>query len=185
MKHLHRIARLLVTAAVGCVLAAALTGCTQEEIRSAYNEILYGDWTRKNAPAASTPAYPSADYSADPNHEYDPPNPECDAKIDALVSKLYALEASANADLDAAIQSAKDEYHALPASQQNWYNKVNIASKHLYSVEFDYDARVSSVVSEMRSILREYNQPETVADWAESYYASAKASMEASLYSRA
>lgn len=178
MKHLHHIARLLVTAAVGCVLAAALTGCTQEEIRSAYNEILYGDWTRKNVSIASTP-------SADPDHEYDPPNPECDAKIDALVSELYAMEASANADVEAAIQSATDEYRALPASQKNKWNMCQIASKHLFAVEFDYDARVNAVVSEMRSILREYNQPETVADWAENYYASAKASMEASVISRA
>ena len=185
MKYLHRIARLLVLAAAGCVVAAALTGCTQEEIRSAYNEIMFGDWIGKSSSAASTPAYPTPDYSEDESHEYDPPNPECDAKIDALVNELYGLEASARSDVDSAVQSAKDEYHALPASQQNWYNKLNIASKHLYAVQFDYDARVSAVVSEMRSILREYNQPETVADWAESYYASAKASMEASLYSQA
>lgn len=75
----------------------------------------------------------------------------------------------------------KDEYHALPASQRTFANKVSIAYKHLSSVESTYDSAVSSVVSEMRSVLREYNQPETIADQAWSYYQSAKSSMISSL----
>lgn len=84
-------------------------------------------------------------------------------------------------DVSSAIQSAKDEYHALPASQRTFANKVSIAYKHLSSVESTYDSAVSSVVSEMRSVLQEYNQPETVADQAWSYYQSAKSSMISSL----
>lgn len=84
-------------------------------------------------------------------------------------------------DVSSAIQSAKDEYHALPASQRTFANKVSIAYKHLSSVESTYDSAVSSVVSEMRSVLREYNQPETIADQAWSYYQSAKSSMISSL----
>ena len=97
------------------------------------------------------------------------------------MSELYSLESSARSDVSSAIQSAKDEYHALPASQRTFANKVSIAYKHLSSVESTYDSAVSSVVSEMRSILREYNQPETVADQAWSYYQSAKSSMISSL----
>ena len=54
-------------------------------------------------------------------------------------------------------------------------------TSHLSSVESTYDSAVSSVVSEMRSVLRQYNQPETVADQAWSYYQSAKSSMISSL----
>lgn len=70
---------------------------------------------------------------------------------------------------------------ALAASQRTFANKVSIAYKHLSSVESTYDSAVSSVVSEMRSVLREYNQPETIADQAWSYYQSAKSSMISSL----
>lgn len=75
----------------------------------------------------------------------------------------------------------KDEYHSLPAEERTFANKVSIAYKHLSSVESTYDSAVSSVVSEMRRVLREYNQPETVADQAWSYYQSAKSSMISSL----
>ena len=117
----------------------------------------------------------------DSGHVYDPPNPECDAKIATLMSQLYSLESSARSDVSSAIQSAKDEYHSLPASERNLINKASIAYKYLSSVESTYDSAVSSVVSEMRRVLREYNQPETVADQAWSYYLSAKSSMISSL----
>ena len=178
MKHIHRIIRLLTLAVVSCALAALLSGCTKEEFIAGYNEFMFGDWL---------PAYGSTSQSGtsgnanDPGHVYDPPNPECDAKISSLMSELYSLESSARSDVSSAIQSAKDEYHALPAEERTFSNKVSIAYKHLSSVESTYDSAVSSVVSEMRSVLREYNQPETVADQAWSYYQSAKSSMISSL----
>ena len=178
MKHIHHIIRLLTLAVVSCALAALLSGCTKEEFIAGYNEFMFGDWL---------PAYGSTSQSGtsgnanDPGHVYDPPNPECDAKISSLMSQLYSLESSARSAVRSAIQSAKDEYHALPASQRTLGNKVSIAYSHLSSVESTYDSAVSSVVSEMRSVLRQYNQPETVADQAWSYYQSAKSSMISSL----
>lgn len=178
MKHIHHIIRLLTLALVSCALAALLSGCTKEEFIAGYNEFMFGDWL---------PAYGSTSQSGtsgnanDPGHVYDPPNPECDAKISSLMSELYSLESSARSDVSSAIQSAKDEYHALPAEERTFSNKVSIAYKHLSSVESTYDSAVSSVVSEMRSVLRQYNQPETVADQAWSYYQSAKSSMISSL----
>ena len=178
MKHTHHIIRLLTRAVVSCALAALLSGCTKEEFIAGYNEFMFGDWF---------PTYGSTSQSGtsgnanDPGHVYDPPNPECDAKISSLMSELYSLESSARSDVSSAIQSAKDEYHSLPAEERTFSNKVSIAYKHLSSVESTYDSAVSSVVSEMRSVLREYNQPETVADQAWSYYQSAKSSMISSL----
>ncbi len=179
MKHTHRAIRLLTLAMVSCALAALLSGCTKEEFIAGYNEFMFGDWfpTYGNTSQSGT----SGGNANDPDHVYDPPNPECDAKISSLMSELYSLESAARSDVSSAIQSAKDEYHALPASEQTFANKVSIAYKHLSSVEGTYDSAVSSVVSEMRSILREYNQPETVADQAWSYYQSAKSDMISSL----
>lgn len=178
-KTTSRLPRLLALAVVSCVFAVLLTGCTKEEFIAGYNKFMFGDWLPGTSSSSSVTDFSTA--SSDPEHVYAEPNPECDAKINALMSELYALESSARSDVSSAIQSAKDEYHALPASQRTFGNKVSIAYSHLSSVESTYDSAVSSVVSEMRSILREYNQPETVADQAWSYYQSAKSSMISSL----
>lgn len=208
---MHRnLFRPLALAAVGCLLAFSLTGCSMSDfVRFAKNSKLMEDETsasstasastwkstlkeriqkaqeaaraKQEAAAASAAASSSASSSAsedtaeEPAHEYDPPNAECDAKISELVSELHSLESEASAAVSSAIQSARDEYHRTGG------NKYLIAYSHLSAVQSEYDSKVSSIISEMRSILREYNQPETVADEAESYYASAKASMISSL----
>ena len=178
-KTISRLPRLLALAVVSCVFAVLLTGCTKEEFIAGYNKFMFGNWLPGTSSSSS--ATDSGTASSDPEHVYAEPNPECDAKIDALMSELYSLESSARSDVSSAIQSAKDEYHALPASERTFGNKVSIAFSHLSAVESTYDSAVSSVVSEMRSILREYNQPETVADQAWSYYQAAKTSMISSL----
>ena len=178
-KTISRLPRLLALAVVSCVFAVLLTGCTKEEFIAGYNKFMFGDWLPGTSSSSSATDVGTA--SSDPEHVYAEPNPECDAKIDALMSELYSLESSARSDVSSAIQSAKDEYHALPASERTFGNKVSIAFSHLSAVESTYDSAVSSVVSEMRSILREYNQPETVADQAWSYYQAAKTSMISSL----
>ena len=178
-KTISRLPRLLALAVVSCVFAVLLTGCTKEEFIAGYNKFMFGDWLPGTSSSSSVTDSGTA--SSDPEHVYAEPNPECDAKINALMSELYALESSARSDVSSAIQRAKDEYHALPASERTFGNKVSIAFSHLSAVESTYDSAVSSVVSEMRSILREYNQPETVADQAWSYYQSAKSSMISSL----
>lgn len=157
-------------AVVGCLLAVGLTGCTQQEII---------DWVTASPSESSAAVVETVteEEESEPDHVYDDPNPECDAKIDALINELYALESAAYSDLDQAIDAARAEYHALPASQQTWTKKYSIAMSHLSAVQSYYDSAVGSIISEMRSILREYNQPEDKANWAESYYASAKASM--------
>ena len=178
-KTISRLPRLLALAVVSCVFTVLLTGCTKEEFIAGYNEFMFGDWFPTYGSTSQSDT--SGSNANDPGHVYAESNPECDAKINALLSQLYSLESSARSDVSSAIQSAKDEYHALPASQRTLINKANIAYKHLSSVESTYDSAVSSVVSEMRSVLREYNQPETVADQAWSYYQSAKRDMIHSL----
>lgn len=159
-------------AAVGCLLAVGLTGCTQQEIVK---------WLTTPSAETDTSVVQTVEEESEPEHVYADPNPECDAKIDALIEELYVLEAAAYSDVDRAIDDARAEYHALPASERTWTKKYSIALSHLTAVQSYYDGAVGSIISEMRSILREYNQPEDKANWAESYYASAKASMISSL----
>ena len=179
-KTISRLPRLLALAVVSYVFMVLLTGCTKEEFIAGYNEFMFGDWLPAYG-STSQSAAPGSSTASDSDHVYAEPNPECDAKIASLMSQLYSLESSARSDVSSAIQSAKDEYHSLPAEERTFANKVSIAYSHLSSVESTYDSAVSSVVSEMRSVLREYNQPETVADQAWSYYQSAKSSMISSL----
>ena len=182
-KTISRLPRLLALAMVSCALAALLTGCTKEEFIVGYKKFMFGDWLPGSFSASSTAS--SAEESSEPEHVYDAPNPECDAKIDALMSELYALEASAQADVSSVVQAAKDEYHAQ--SDHSTSKKISIVlsySSDLYAIQSKYDSLVSSIVSEMRSILREYNQPETAADQAWSYYQSAQSSMISSLRSQ-
>ena len=182
MKHRSHLSRLISLAVVSCALATLLSGCTKQEFIAGYNEFFFGDWFDKFY-TTLIPTASSSHTTVDPNHVYDSPNPECDAKINALLSELYALESSAKSDLDAAIQAAKDEYHALPASERTPSRKMSIAYSYLSAVESTYDSNVLSIVNEMRNILQEYNQPEDVADEAWSYYQSAKFSMISSLSS--
>lgn len=214
---MHRnLFRPVALAAVGCLLAVSLTGCSMTDfIRLAKNSKLMDEEAsassaassaattekkqtlkdliqkaqaearaRQEASASSAAAASSAasssqagetDAASDSQPSYDPPNAECDAKIAELTSQLYALEASANSAVSSAIQAARDEYHRTGG------NKYLIAYSHLSAVQSEYDSKVSAIISEMRSVLREYNQPETVADQAESYYASAKQAMISSL----
>ena len=185
MKHAHRAIRLLTLAVVSCALAALLSGCTKEEFIAGYNEFLFGDWF-PSPPSAGESTYEGGSASVeDSGHVYDPPNPECDAKISSLTSQLYSLESSAQSDVSSVVQAAKDEYHAQ--SDHSPSKKISIAmsySSDLFAIQSKYDSLVSSIVSEMRSILREYNQPETVADQAWSYYQSAKSSIISSLQSQ-
>ena len=180
-KIISRLPRLLALAVVSCVFAVLLTGCTKEEFIAGYNEFMFGDWFPTYGATSEYTILEDGTIVDRYGHVYAAPNPECDAKISSLISQLYSLESSARSAVSSAISAAKDEYHSLPAEEQTFANKVSIAYKHLSSVESTYDSAVSSVVSEMRSILREYNQPETVADQAWSYYQSAKRSMISSL----
>lgn len=184
MKHTHRIIRLLTLAVVSCALAALLSGCTKEEFIAGYNEFLFGDWF-PSPPSAGESTYEGGSASGDSGYVYAEPNPECDAKISSLISQLYSLESSAQSDVSSVVQAAKDEYHAQ--SDHSPSKKISIAmsySSDLFAIQSKYDSLVSSIVSEMRSILREYNQPETVADQAWSYYQSAKSSIISSLQSQ-
>ena len=141
---------------------------------SATGSPLYGSTSQSGTAEGSA--------SGDPGHVYDRAKPRVRCQ-DLLADERAVLAGVLGTvcDVSSAIQSAKDEYHALPAEERTFANKVSIAYKHLSSVESTYDSAVSSVVSEMRSVLREYNQPETVADQAWSYYQSAKSSMISSL----
>ena len=81
-----------------------LSGCTKEEFIAGYKEFLFGNPSSSSESSAPSTAPESTDASSEsPSHTYDPPNPECDAKIASLTSELYSLESSARSDVSSAI----------------------------------------------------------------------------------
>ena len=137
----------------------------------------------KTEPAASSSRNEAASSSkstttsSSSGKQYDAPSAECDAKIESLKNELYSLQASAQSAISVALEAAKEEYHALPADQQTDNRKYNIAYSHLSSAQSEYDRKVASVIRQMRRVLDDYNQPQTIADEAESYYESSKQDM--------
>ena len=74
----------------------------------------------EDAAAAQAPAASSTSASpAEAPSSYD-------VELQALINQLYAVKANAESGLNSAIQSAKDEYHALPADKQTATRKVSI-----------------------------------------------------------
>ena len=113
------------TAAQTSELLASLTHEEMEELISGNTTLAELEQKRFNLPssdaatvspedaaAAQAPAASSTSASpAEAPSSYD-------VELQALINQLYAVKANAESGLNSAIQSAKDEYHALPADKQ-------------------------------------------------------------------
>lgn len=110
-----------------------------------------------------------------------------DVELQILINQLYAVKAYAENGLNNAIQSAKDEYHALPADKQTTTKKISIVmgkSGELQKLESDCDKQVDEIVSNMRTLLQENGQSTELADQAKASYEAQKSSMYDSLKSQ-
>ena len=87
------------------------------------------------------------------------------------------LKASFVSRLDAIVQSADSEFHALPQSEWNQSNKTRIAQSkfsELSALEKECDGKVAEIVTELRRLLRESGRDESVADQAQEIYENEK-----------
>mgnify|MGYP000058069032 CR=1 FL=1 len=110
-----------------------------------------------------------------------------DVELQALINQLYAVKANAESGLNSAIQSAKDEYHALPVDKQTATRKVSIVmgkSSELQKLEADCDKQVDAIVEKMRTLLQENGQSTELADQVKASYKAQKSAMYASLKSQ-
>ena len=133
------------------------------------------DAAAAQAPASSTSASPAEAPSS------------YDVELQALINQLYAVKANAESGLNSAIQSAKDEYHALPADKQTATRKVSIVmgkSSELQKLEADCDKQVDAIVEKMRTLLQENGQSTELADQVKASYKAQKSAMYASLKSQ-
>ena len=108
-------------------------------------------------------------------------------EIQNLLNQLYAVKAKAESGLNSAIQSAKNEYYALPDEQKSQAKKISIVmgkASELQSLQSTCDAEVNRIVEQMRKVLRANGQSTALADQALASYEAQKESTYASLKSK-
>lgn len=108
-------------------------------------------------------------------------------EIQNLLNQLYAVKAKAESGLNSAIQSAKNEYYALPDEQKSQSKKISIVmgkASELQNLQSTCDAEVNRIVEQMRKVLRANGQSTALADQALASYEAQKESTYASLKSK-
>lgn len=108
-------------------------------------------------------------------------------EIQNLLNQLYAVKAKAESGLNSAIQSAKNEYYALPDEQKSQAKKISIVmgkASELQNLQSTCDAEVNRIVEQMRKVLRANGQRTALADQALASYEAQKESTYASLKSK-
>ena len=108
-------------------------------------------------------------------------------EIQNLLNQLYAVKAKAESGLNSAIQSAKNEYYALPNEQKSQAKKISIVmgkASELQNLQSTCDAEVNRIVEQMRKVLRANGQSTALADQALASYEAQKESTYASLKSK-
>lgn len=108
-------------------------------------------------------------------------------EIQNLLNQLYAVKAKAESGLNSAIQSAKNEYYALPDDQKSQAKKISIVmgkASELQNLQSTCDAEVNRIVEQMRKVLRANGQSTALADQALASYEAQKESTYASLKSK-
>lgn len=108
-------------------------------------------------------------------------------EIQNLLNQLYAVKAKAESGLNSAIQSAKNEYYALPDDQKSQAKKISIVmgkASELQTLQSTCDAEVNRIVEQMRKVLRANGQSTALADQALASYEAQKESTYASLKSK-
>lgn len=127
------------------------------------------------APAAATGsthtggASASAGASSDPAQSSSVPVQEAawEAEIRELLVQVYAVKARAESGLNACIESAKAEFHALPENKQTQTRKVTISlakAGELSALQSSCDKDMDRIVSQMRRVLQENGQSTALAD---------------------
>lgn len=114
-------------------------------------------------------------------------DPSNDPEIQRLIASLYALRGSYTSQLNGLLASAKSEYAALAPEAQTGTARRNIVSKAISSasaLEGTCDGQVASIVSSMRSRLKELGQDDSLADRVMSAYQQEKKLRKASYMSQ-
>lgn len=111
----------------------------------------------------------SAGASSEPAQSSSVPVQEAawEAEIRELLVQVYAVKAKAESGLNACIESARAEFHALPENKQTQTRKVTISlakAGELSALQSSCDKDMDRIVSQMRRVLQENGQSTALAD---------------------
>ena len=90
-----------------------------------------------------------------------------EAEIRELLVQVYAVKARAENGLNACIESAKAEFHALPENKQTQTRKVTISlakAGELSALQSSCDKDMDRIVGQMRRVLQKNGQSTALAD---------------------
>jgi hypothetical protein len=187
-----RSTRLACLALATLLLACTLTGCSAQAIRDRILLYLFSA-PGQTASASSEVAAPTPEETPEPTPE-PTPHPitrtveDANAEISSLLAELASLESSMTAQIDSYASSARSEYHALPAKERTYWNKLRIIMSYagtLSSLESSCDAQVSRIAAKIRAALEDSGQSTALADQVRSSYESKKSAAISSLRSSA
>lgn len=132
------------------------------------------------SPAAVKTPEPPADNNTATKKDYN-------AALQRHHTALESASASFAGRLEGIVQSAKEEFYALPPEQRTTTTKVNIVmSKRgaLEALQSESDATVASEVKAIRQILKESGQDTSLADQIQQAYENVKSAKIAEYMSR-
>lgn len=94
-------------------------------------------------------------------------NQKQNEQVAQLVAQMYVLKAQYTSQIEGIVESMKKEYSALEKNQRTTAAKTSIASKYLNTIstmEAQCDAQVNKIVSQLRQVLEDTGQDQTLAD---------------------
>lgn len=103
-----------------------------------------------------------------------------DAKINAYVQEIKALQKRTQRKLYRAVCDSYDEYIAHPAEERSLALKVSVVlgkSNRLNQIQNECDAEFNTIIKELRQYLTDNGRDQSIADQAEQEYKTEKEAM--------
>lgn len=103
-----------------------------------------------------------------------------DAKINAYVQEIKALQKRTQRKLYRAVCDSYDEYIAHPVEERSLALKVSVVlgkSNRLNQIQNECDAEFSTIIKELRQYLTDNGRDQSIADQAEQEYKTEKEAM--------
>ncbi len=92
---------------------------------------------------------------------------EADEQIASLVAKMYVYKSQYTNSIASMVNTMYHQFYALPKEQQTYSSKVSIYNSYaeqIAAMEAQCDAQVSTLVSQLRKLLKESGRDESLAD---------------------
>lgn len=135
-----------------------------------------------NPPQESLPSSGESNTSQTTDQESGQGEDPLQAELQGYINQLYQVEANYRQLLEGVVQSAKNEYKALPRDQRVNEKKMEIVKSKmndLIAQEKACDAEVETILSKIEDVLKRQGKSNDLANSIRSYYEESKATWKA------